>query len=227
MTREQQESRNSNLHHLTFQLRAGASVDKITETPNKSKQHLRGEQRHSLLWKQIQTVFRCCHSLKLCLLNRKKNPSLKDEGGGNLLCTLRSKTPHKGSLMLRSFHFSGVQVLCSWHQVLLLCAQALGSLEKRSLKGFHTFSCVCWRSEPTVFSKLDFKAVVLKWQILFSGCTLEALNHCTLKCPFVAGAALCWCPSWAPAFMILVWQMCADTFCLIGNLHMYDSPVHL
>lgn len=106
-----------------FYLRARASVDKITETLNNAK-HLRGEQRHTLLWKQIQACFRCCHRLKLCLLKRKIS-SLKDEGGGNLLCMLRSKNSHKGSLMFRSFHFSRGQVLCSLHQILLLCAQAL------------------------------------------------------------------------------------------------------
>lgn len=74
--------------------------------------------------KAKRALFRCCHTLKLCLLNGK-NPSLKDEGGGNQLCTLRSKTPHKGPLMFRSFHFSGGQVLCSLSQVLLLSAQAL------------------------------------------------------------------------------------------------------
>lgn len=82
-----------------------------------------------------------------------------------------------------------MQVLCSSHQVLLLCAQALdkSGFWKAALP---YIQALCAEGHNLQLSERQTKVPVSGniW-----GCTFEALNHYTSMCPFVASAPLCWC----------------------------------
>ncbi len=160
-----------------------------------------GEQRYTLLWKQIEAFFRCCHSLKLFLLNikGKKSPLWKMKKVKICFARRDTKLTTKPPWCSDLFIFSGCRFYAPCtrfgffvhrHEIRVVSERQHCHTSKLCMLKVTIYSFFSW----DWVTKVQFSGHIWRW-------TFEALNLSVhLWRALLFADALCLCP--APAVII-------------------------